>query len=108
MKRETIGNVVFTTDGERLMLRYTRQFSRRAAFVLLLITLLAVALLVYPVREFSRGNWGALPPGLFLLTLGSVAAWAAISGWIHLGLFAARPIIFDRNEGSCRIPRWFW
>ena len=70
MKQETVGDVEFTIDDERLTLRYTRRFIRRAALALLLITVVAVALLIYPVREFSRGNWGALPPGLFLLTIG--------------------------------------
>lgn len=107
MKQETIGNVEFKTDGERLTLRYTRQFTRWAVFILFLITLLDVALLFYPVREFSRGNWGALPPGLFLLTLGGFVTWAAVSGWGHLGLFAWRPIVFDRDTGACAIPRWF-
>ena len=107
MKQETPGTVEFTIDDERRTLRYTRRFIRRAALVLLLITVLAVALLIYPVREFSRGNMGALPPGLFLLTIGGFVAWAAISGWIHLGLFARSPIVFDRGTGTCAIPRWF-
>jgi len=107
MKREIIGDVEFTNTGERLTMRYTRRFSRKAALILLLITLFAVALLIYPVREYSRGNWGALPPGLFLLTLGGFVTWTAVSGWVHLGLFARRPIVFDRGTGDCRIPRWF-
>lgn len=55
-KREMVGNVEFTTDGERLTLRYTRQFNRRTALILLLITLLAGAVLNYPVMMNSRGN----------------------------------------------------
>lgn len=107
MKQETIGNVEFTTDGERLTLRYTRQFTRRVAFILLLITLLAVVLLIYPIREFFRGNWGALPPGLFLLTLRGFVTWAVVSVWLHLSMFSLRSIDFDRGAGTSTIPRCF-
>ena len=109
IKRETIGNVEFTTDGERLTLRYTGQFTRRAAFILLLITLLAGALLTYPVLAIVRGHLlEVITLAVFLFIMGGVVAAAAVAGWLHLSLFALRPIIFDRGAGICTIPRRFW
>jgi hypothetical protein len=37
IKLETMGSVEFTTEGERLTLRYTRQFRQRAVVILLRI-----------------------------------------------------------------------
>lgn len=99
--------VELAVADDRLVARYSRQFTRRAAGLLLGITLVAGVLLAYPAREFARRNPEALPLGLFLLTLGCIAAYAAVAGWAHLALFARRGIVFDRRAGTCTVPRFF-
>ena len=107
MARHAVGDIEFTIDEQRLSLRYARRSIRKFAFILVLLTLLSVFLLAYPALEFSRRNLEALMYGIFLLILGALVAAAAVSGWIHLGLFARHPIVFDRGADTCSIPRWF-
>ena len=72
-KRETMGNVEFTTDGERLTLRSTPQFTWRTSFILLFMTLLAGALLTSPVLAFVRGHLLEVTTlAVFLFIMGGV------------------------------------
>ena len=108
MKRHTVGDVDCSIEDERLILRYSQRFVRKAAAILGLMAVACAALLAYPLIEISRGNLvQSLTPVVFLMILGGAVGTAATVGWIHLGLFARKPIEFDRGAGVCSIPRWF-
>lgn len=109
MKPKTIGPVDFASEDERLCVGYSARFRRRSAIILAVITAVAIGLLAYPVSAIARGRFlEIITIGVFMLIIGGVAAVWAVTGWVHLFAHGWRPVIIDRQDGTCSIPSGFF
>lgn len=100
--------VEFTRDGRRLECRYSAAFRRGALVTVVLTSLAAVALLAYPVGVLvSETLQDRFSAGFDLIWVGGLLALWAVTGWLHLLARGMRPVVFDGNDRSCRIPMLF-
>jgi hypothetical protein len=106
---KTIGPIEFIWENERLSVRYSKGFRRKSAIILLIITVVAAGLLAFPVSAIARGRFlEVITIAVFLLIMGGVAGVWAVTGWMHLVAHGWRPIVVDRQSGTCSIPSGFF
>jgi hypothetical protein len=111
MTQETIAQVEFTRDGERLSLRYARPFARKAGWQMLALLLVGAGLL--PWLAWKAAHSDSLSRStretccVFLPFLGAVLTIIALVSLAHFVFRRHRALVFDRHAGTCSLPRWF-
>lgn len=109
MKRKTIGPIEFVWENERLSVCYSAPFRRKSAIILVIITAIATGLLSFPLSAIARGRFlEVITIAVFLLIIGGVTAVWAVAGWMHWFAYGWRPLVIDRQGGTCAIPSGFF